>query len=208
MGRLRPILVLSLFLTVFAAVPGTSLARFTRTAAVGGNTFSTPTNWPYFLHNSTATPAVPPAGNGNAITGNMVMTTVAPTATTLYDYSVNCGASALGGRAVTATGTCNTATWRTPALTRTVTVAVLSIWTRGTAGTFQADVRRGTTSLATAIVSVAGQAQWTLRVVSIPLPTTNLNNQRISLRITGQAGITGARIAYDTRTYYSYLWLT
>ena len=33
-------------------------------------------------------------------------------------------------------------------------------------------------------------------------------NQRISLRITGQAGITGARIAYDTRTYYSYLWLT
>lgn len=208
MRRLRPILVLSLFLTVFAALPDTTLAVFTRSATMGGNAFSAPANWPYFLHNSTLTPAVPPTGNGNAITGNMVMTTVAPTATTLWDYSVNCGASALGGRVVAAAGTCNTATWRTPALTRTVTVAVLRIWTMGTAGTFQAAVRRANTTLGTATISVAGQAQWTLQVVSIPLTTTNLNNQRITLLITGQAGITGGRIAYDTTTYYSYLWLT
>jgi hypothetical protein len=139
-ARLRALLLLSLVAAcLLMAGPGTSLARFTDSAAVGGNTLTT-IYWTYYLHNN----PTPPTGNTTA-QANLTATTTAYTQATLYNYDTNCDTRT--GRLLTRlnppapgnTTTCYYVNWRLPAqvtalrLTGTVTADVWSATQTGVA---------------------------------------------------------------------------
>ena len=137
--RFRPILVVVLALAAVTMQVGTSLALFNRPVALGANTVTSGT-WAYYLHNN----PTPPTANTTA-QYNLTMTTVKPTATTLFIYDTNNANRA--GRGITRNNppSAGLATayryvnWRTPALatplalTGTVTVDLWSATNTGTA---------------------------------------------------------------------------
>ena len=93
-----------------------SLARFTSSAADGGN--FTSGHWTYYLHNN----PTPPTGNTTA-QANLTATTTASTQATLYNYDTNCDTRT--GRLLIQvntpspglTTTCRYVNWRLPVQT-------------------------------------------------------------------------------------------
>ena len=128
------------------------LARLVDAAPVTGNTFATGT-WAtattWYLHNN----PTPPTAN-TAAQFNLALNTTAPTATTLYNYDTGCESRT--GRsirrntgAITETGACRYATWRSAALaaartlngTATLTVFARKATAGGTPPTLRAFLR-------------------------------------------------------------------
>jgi hypothetical protein len=85
-ARLRALLLLALAAAVLLAATSVawSLARFTDSAADGGNALAS-SYWTYYLHNN----PTPPTGNTTA-QANLTATTTAYTQPTLYNYDTNC----------------------------------------------------------------------------------------------------------------------
>jgi hypothetical protein len=137
--RLRPILPAVVAVAAIAMQVGSTTALFNRTVAVGANGLSAGT-WGYYLHNN------PTAPTGNTTAQyNLTMTTIKPTATTLYNYDTD--SANRPGRGITRNNPPSAAlttayryvNWRTPALgsaltlTGTVTVDLWSATNTGTA---------------------------------------------------------------------------
>jgi hypothetical protein len=214
---------------VAATVAGTQvvLARLVDTAAVAGNTFgtgtwATATTW--YLHNN----PTPPTAN-TAAQFNLPLNTTAPTATTLYNYDTGCesriGRSIRSNTgAITETGSCRYATWRSAALTTARTLngtATLTVFARkatagGTTPTLRAFLRVRNPSTSTYVE--LGQADatitteptlafasyaltWSLASVSVPV------GRQVEVKIVALGGSVQTDIAYDTTAYPSSLTL-
>jgi hypothetical protein len=136
MGRVRFGLALVLVAATLLAQTSTSLALFTEARAAGANNFNAGI-WAYYLHHN----PTPPVANTTAQV-NLTMTTVAPTATTLFQYSTNCAAR--NGRRITRAApvptqatVCNYVNWRTAALAGTLTLSgtiTADIWSASDTG--------------------------------------------------------------------------
>jgi hypothetical protein len=203
------------------------LARLTDAAPVATNTLSTGT-WgtatTWYLHNN----PTPSTGN-TAAQFNLALNATTPTATTLYNYDTGCESRA--GRsirrntgAITETGACRYATWRSAALaaartlngTATLTVFARKALSGGTAPTLRAflRVRNPSTStyvelgLANATITTeptlafASYAlSWTLASVSVPV------GRQVEVKIVATGGTGDVDLAYDTTAYPSSLTL-
>jgi hypothetical protein len=214
---------------VVATFAGTQvvLARLVDTAPITGNTFATGT-WAmattWYLHNN----PTPPTAN-TAAQFNLALNTTTPTATTLYNYDTGCDSRA--GRsirrntgAITETGACRYATWRSAALaaartldgTATLTVFARKATAGGTPPTLRAFLRvrdPGTstyTELGSANATITTEPSvafasyamtWSLASVSVP------TGRQIEVKIVALGGSVQPEIAYDTTAYPSSLTL-
>jgi hypothetical protein len=215
-------------LAVFAATGLVwSLARFTDSAADGGNAF-TSSYWTYYLHNN----PTPPTGNTTA-QANLTATTTASTQATLYNYDTNCDTRT--GRLLTRlnppapgnTTTCYYVNWRLPVqtaaltLTGTVTADVWSATQTGTAnrtGSIIAYLRDYNPAGAGSYVEIANATYTGVyaigrtfyeRPITIAIAGTytvaighQLELKLESPRATSQQNM---MVAYDTTTRSSYL---
>jgi hypothetical protein len=224
--RRRLAVVVAAALVVMAAVVAFSgtrvvLARFTDTASVAGNRFSTGTwvtSTTWYLHNN----PTPPTANTTA-QFNLALNGTAPTAATLYNYDTGCetrtGRSLTRGTGlVTEVGSCKYATWRSAALAASRTLngtGTLTIWARksstgGTNPTLRAFLRAFDpatstyTDLATANVTVsAGSTSafasltpaWGLTSVVVPA------GRLIEVKLVATGGTLNVDFAYDTTAY-------
>jgi len=195
-----------------------TLALMTGSGTVSHNTittgaWATATTW--YLHNN----PTPPVANTTA-QFNLALNGTAPTATTLVNYDTDCDARVgrsinRGGGAVTETGACLYATWRSAALSAARTLngtATLTIWARKSAAngsnpTLRAFLRvfdPGTSTyvaLGSANVSVTNDSStawasyalnWSLASVSVPA------GRQIEIKIVATGSNRDPEIAYDT----------
>ena len=206
-----------------SALGGFSGARATLALMTGSGTLShntittgawaTATTW--YLHNN----PTPPVANTTA-QFNLALNGTAPTATTLVNYDTDCDARVgrsinRGGGAVTETGACLYATWRSAALSAARTLngtATLAIWARKSSGgggnpTLRAFLRvfdPGTSTyveLGSASVSITNDSStawasyaphWSLASVSVPA------GRQIEIKIVATGSNRDPEIAYDT----------
>jgi len=215
-----PMVVAALCLFALGGLSGArvTLALVTGSATVSHNTFTTgawatATTW--YLHNNPTPPVA-----GTTAQFNLALDGTAPTATTFYNYDTDCDARAgrsikRGGGAVTETGACLYATWRSAALPAARTLngtATLTTWARksstgGTSPTLRAFLRvfdPGTSAyveLGSANVSVTNDSStawasyalpWSLASVSVPA------GRQIEVKIVATGSNRDPEIAYDT----------
>lgn len=216
--------------TSFAAGRGaTTLALWNTSASVSGNTFTTGT-WSvattYYLHNR----PTPPTGNTTA-QANLTMTSVVPTAVTLFNYDSNYNNTP--GRRLVRSGTGPTEArlnyminWLTPALASPHVVAgnvVLDFWSglqgyqlnrTGVIVAYLRDYNPATSTYAeitnatlTDLNWQQGSGTWVRKQLTIPVAGYTLAaGHELELKIeTTAAAFRNMLVAYDTTAFASSL---
>jgi len=208
-----------------------TLALFTSTVSVTGNTFTTGT-WvtkTYYLHNN----PTPPTGN-TASQFYLAMDSTVPTGGTLYNYDTNCSAASPGrDLQVTALGIYETADCKVTnwvAATRTTPLAIsgavqVVVWTAtanfvsGTTGNISVALAdnnpsAGTVSLITSASLTqanwqGGSGSWVQKTITLPSITyTVAVGHQLEVRLVAASGAAQTMwVAHDTSAYKSYLLL-
>ncbi len=229
-ARLGIAFLAALLTLVSFSATNIALARFTRTASVGNNTFTTGT-WVrrYYFHNN----PTPPTGNTLA-QFYLPMNSTVPTAGTLYNYDTNCTNNSPGrdlrrtNNGIDETRTCYVVNWTAATLTSPLTIsgqATMVIWSATssfrtgragnlTAGLVDYDVGAGTASLITS-VSVTdanwqhGSSTWVRTTLTFPTATYTIPaGHRLEVRLVAATSSSGRMwVAHDTAAYQSYLQL-
>ncbi len=206
--------VLALLVTAQVTGVAFSEATFSGSMPVTGNQLGA-TSWLMYLHNN----PTPPSGDTVAQFG-LPASAAVPTATTLYNYDIDCDGRAgrtllRGGGTVGETGACAHATWRGPVYGSPILMdgtITLDIWARKTANGGAApsliahlrayDPVGGTyTEIGSGSVAVSGNGFDPYTIGITVINHTFTAGSQLELKLVASGGARDIDIAYDTVAY-------